>query len=84
MPAEEIAEHAQDLMGILVALGMPDKDRDGFFQESNGRVVWSQDFYRVPFEDVPDLVRDRRVLVKRGVALVPQGALRCTFHSSIR
>ena len=37
-----------------------------------GDVRFVCEFFKVPFEDVPDLVRERKVLLVRGVAFVPK------------
>ena len=37
------------------------------------------DFYELPFDEVVDLIADRRVYVHRGVAYVPQNDLNTVF-----
>ena len=73
-------EEAAELSDKLDEMARSNAKRD----RTDGEATRRQDHYKVPFEEVVDLVRQRKVLVRRGFAYVPHSELVSIIATRVR
>jgi DNA primase large subunit len=71
---EELVEHGRSIMDTLYS-HLPKEKISDFFTVHDGILILKKIYFTVPFENVPDLVRERKAFIYKGLAFVPEDYL---------